>query len=116
MYEWNIEINDIKRIEIVDTPIGDGVNGSEITFAFRENYFQKNDTFEIEETRQQFFVTAGPTRQNDQYWVIQARIIDGDFNTVLDDSISYVGGFAKWIGNAFPELHEYGMLILLFSA
>lgn len=74
-----------------------------------ENYYQKNDTFEIEETRQQFFVTAGPTRKNDKYWEIQVRIIDNDYNSVLDGTIDYVGARTRWIGNAFPELHEYGM-------
>lgn len=109
-YEWEVKVNEIKRIEIVDTPIGDGRGGTEITFAMRENYYQKNDTFEVEETRQQFFVTAGPTRKNDSYWEIQVRIIDNDYNSVLDDSIEYVGARTRWIGNAFPELHEYGRL------
>lgn len=110
LYEWEIETNEIKRIEIVDTPIGNGAGGTEITMAFRENYFNMNDTFEIEDTRQQFFVVAGPTRKRDDYWELQVRIIDNDYSSVLDDSISYVGARAKWIGNAFPELHEYGFI------
>lgn len=100
-YEWEIETNDIKRIEIVDTPVGNGLNGTEITMAFRENYYNMNDTFEIEETRQQFFVVSGPIRRSDSYWECQVRIIDGSYNTVLDDSVSYVGAMTRWIGNAF---------------
>lgn len=107
-YEWQIQTNEIKRVEIVDEPIGNGAGGTEITMAFRENYFQKNDTFEVEDTHQQFFVVAGPTRQRDDYWELQVRIIDNDYNSILDDSIAYTGAKTRWIGNAFPELHEYG--------
>ena len=71
-----------------------------------ENYYQKNDTFEIEETRQQFFVTAGPTRKNDIYWEIQVRFIDNDYNSVLDDTIDYVGARTRWIGNAFKKFQS----------
>lgn len=109
-YEWQIQVNDIKRVEIVDEPIGDGAGGTEITFAFRENYYNMNDTFEVEDTHQQFFVVAGPTRHRDDYWEVQVRIIDNSYDTVLDDSISYTNARTRWIGNAFPELHEYGRL------
>ena len=74
--------------------------------AFKENYFQKNDTFEIEETCQQFFVVAGPTRRNDSYWELQVRIIDNNYESVLDDSIAYVGARARWIGNAFKKIQS----------
>ena len=100
-YEWEIETTEIKRIEIVDEPIGDGAGGSEITMAFAENYYNMNDTFEIEGTHQQFFVVAGPTRKHDKYWELQVRIIDSSYNTLLDNSISYTGAMSRWIGNAF---------------
>ena len=117
MYEWEIETNEIKRIEIVDTPIGDGANGSEITMAFRENYFQMNDTFEIENTRQQFFVVAGPTRKRDDYWELQVRILDNNYSTTLED-VDYVGLTARWIGNAFKKsnLSLYLHYIILVEA
>ena len=115
MWEWEIETNEIKRVPFADVPVGDGAGGSEITMAFTENYYQLNDTFMIEETRQQFFVTAGPTRKNDTYWELQVRIIDNDYSSVLEGDIQ-PGMTTRWIGNAFPELHEYGKLYMLFSA
>ena len=109
-YEWEIETNEVKRIPFADVPVGTGANGTEITMAFTENYYQMNDTFEVEATHQQFFVTATPTRKNDQYWEVQVRIIDNDYSSVLDDSGCQIGMTTRWIGNAFPELHEFGFV------
>ena len=38
MFEWDVETNNIKKIEFAEVPEGDGANGTEITMAFRENY------------------------------------------------------------------------------
>jgi lipopolysaccharide export LptBFGC system permease protein LptF len=51
MFEWDIETNNIKKIEFADIPTEDGANGSEITFAFKERYFEKYDIFQIDDTR-----------------------------------------------------------------
>lgn len=40
MYEYEIQTNQIKRIEFAAVPTEDGANGTEITFAFKENYYQ----------------------------------------------------------------------------
>jgi hypothetical protein len=39
-------------IEFADTPTEDGQNGGEITFAFKERYFEKYDIFMIMKSRQ----------------------------------------------------------------
>lgn len=109
-YEWDIQTNEIKRVAFADTPVGDGAGGTEITMAFKENYYNLNDTFEVEESKQQFFVVAGPTRRRDDYWELQVRIIDNDYNSVLDADACQVGMTTRWIGNAFPEMHEYGFI------
>lgn len=51
MFEWNIETNNIKHIEFAEVPSETGENGSEITMAFKENYYQKYDIFRIDKTK-----------------------------------------------------------------
>lgn len=47
-YDWEIDVNNIKRIEFADVPVEDGANGTEITMAFKERYYEKNDIFKID--------------------------------------------------------------------
>ena len=108
-FEWEIETSEIKRLAIVDTPVGNGYNGSEITMAFGEHYYNMNDTFQVDDARQQFFVTSGPIRKADDYWEYQVRIVDASYDTLLDDAVTR-GATTRWIGNAFPELSEFGFI------
>ena len=41
-------------------------NGTEITMAFRENYYQKYDIFRIDKTKQQCQVVSRPIRKRDR--------------------------------------------------
>ena len=52
MFEWQVETNQIKKIEFADVPAETGENGTEITMAFKENYYQKYDIFRIDATKQ----------------------------------------------------------------
>lgn len=109
-FDWEIETNNIKRIEFADCPVDDGANGTEITMAFRENYYQKNDVFKIDGSEQQCFVVSRPTRKNDHYWEINVRLIDNDYSSVLDVRACQPGCTTRWIGNAQPELHKEGYI------
>jgi hypothetical protein len=50
MFDWDLGTNYIKRIEFAAVPEGNGAGGTEITMAFRERYYEKYDTFKIEES------------------------------------------------------------------
>lgn len=63
--EWDLNVNNIKRIYFTAVPEGDGMNGSDIVFRFGENYYQKYDTFIIEKSRQQIIVLNRPQRIRD---------------------------------------------------
>ena len=65
-YDWEITTNYIKRIEFAAVPEGDGAGGTEIVMAFRERYYEKYDTFKIEETGQQCMVVQRPQRKGDR--------------------------------------------------
>lgn len=66
MFEWQVETNNIKHIEFAEVPEGEGAGGSEITMAFKENYFQKYDIFRIDATKQQCQVVSRPIRKSDE--------------------------------------------------
>lgn len=106
MFEWDTETNYIKRIEFAAIPEGDGANGTEITMAFVERYYEKYDIFKIEETRQQCMVVSRPIRKADNYWEVQVRLIDNDYNSVLDFSGCQKGMTTRFQSVAMPELHK----------
>ena len=65
MYEWNVDVNFIKRVEFAAIPTENGEGGSPITMAFKERFYEKYDTFRIEKTRQQCFVISRPFRRGE---------------------------------------------------
>lgn len=91
LFEWNVETNNIKHVEFAEVPVEDGANGSEITMAFKENYYQKYDIFRIDKTKQQCQVVSRPIRMRDDYWTVQVRLIDNNYDTILDTEGCQVG-------------------------
>lgn len=108
MFEWDIETNFIKRVFFAADVTDDGSNGSEITMAFTERYYEKYDIFKIDESRQQCIVVSRPVRKADNYWEVQVRLIDNNYDTVLDLSACKQGMSTRFQSNAHPELHEEG--------
>jgi hypothetical protein len=107
-YEWNTETNEIKRIKFAEVPTDTGANGTDITMAFTERYFEKYDIFKIEKSRQQCIVIGKPIRVADQYWTVNVRLIDNDYLSVLDVSACQVGDPCIFQSNAMPEMSEEG--------
>lgn len=108
MFEWQVDVNNIKRIEFAAVPEGNGADGSEITFAFRERYYDKYDIFKIDETHQQVIVVSRPIRKADNYWEVQGRLIDSDYSSILDLSGCQPGMTTRFQSVAMPELSEEG--------
>ena len=65
-YDWEIETNYIKRIEFAAVPEGDGAGVTEIIMAFRERYYEKYDTFKIENSGQQCQVLSRHVRKENK--------------------------------------------------
>lgn len=103
-----METNYIKRVEFADVPVGTGEGGTTITMAFKENYYQKYDIFKIDKTMQQCFVVSRPVRKADNYWEVEVRLIDNDYNSVLDLDGCQIGDTTRFQSNAMPEAHEEG--------
>lgn len=111
MFEWDVETNNIKKIEFAEVPEGDGANGTEITMAFRENYYQKYDIFRIDKTKQQCQVVTRPIRKRDDYWEVQVRLIDNGYDTLLDLDGCQVGDLTTFQSVAMPEMSEEGEIL-----
>jgi hypothetical protein len=88
--------------------VENGADGSEIEMVFPENYYQLHEIFKIEESGQQCFVVAPPTRKADNMWSVLVRLIDDDYSSILDVDACQVGMTTRWIGNAKPELNDCG--------
>ena len=114
MFEWEVETNDIQHIAFADTPLGDGVNGSEITMAFTENYYNKYDIFRVDKTKQQFIVLSRPIRKRDDYWEVQVRLNDNSFATTIDLDGCNIGDTTTFQSVAVPELSEEGRHLIYF--
>ena len=109
LFEWIVETNNIKKVEFAEVPTAPlGENGTEITMAFRENYYQKYDIFRIDKTKQQCQVVSRPIRKRDDYWEVQVRLIDNDYDTTLDTDGCQVGDTTTFQSVAMPELSEEG--------
>lgn len=107
-YEWEIDTNFIKRVELADCPLGDGADGTSIFFAFRENYYQKYDIFKSDRTFEQFQVIASPVRKADDYWVCECRLITSDISNAIEPDEYMPGDTTRFLSNAVPELHAEG--------
>lgn len=104
--EWSIKVSKIKRLRMLSAPEGDGACAGDVKFYFDENYYQKYDTFIIERTRQQFIVLNRPQRLRDKCWLVIAKILDDDYDSVVLGGAA--GDTTRWISNNHPELHSEG--------
>lgn len=108
-YEWTLDTQEIKRIAFADLPQGDGAGGSLIRFAFKENYYQKYDTFRMDNgSRQTVIVLHKPERVSDNYFVVWGQLVDSDFSSLLDTSATQINMETRFISNFHPELSDEG--------
>ena len=108
MIEWQLDVNEIKRVPLAAIPEGDGADGTEITFYFPYRYYEKYDIFKVEDTRQQFIVVSHPVKKGSNLWMVSARLVTEDYNTLLDLSGTHAGSLTVFQSNAVPEMSEEG--------
>jgi hypothetical protein len=108
LIEWEIDVEFVKRIEFAAAPVGDGTGGADITMYFKERYYEKFDTFKIDDSRQQCIVKAVPQRKADNFWEYTVQLIDSDYSSVLDANACQLGMTTRFLSNIMPEYHEVG--------
>lgn len=109
MFEWELEVNRIKRVPILSIE-GNGGNASDILFRFPENYYQKFDTFVIEELRQYVIVMNRPQRIADNCFLVVGKLVDEDYSAQLPNYFieNCAGKLTRFVTNYMPEMHEEG--------
>ena len=109
MVEWDLKVDKIKRVRIISVS-GEGANAGDVIFHFAENYYQKYDTFVVEDTRQQFMVMNRPQRLRDNDFLLVCKILDDSYeSTVLGNANNGLAGkTTRFVTNYMPELHEEG--------
>lgn len=108
VFEWEVDVDFIKRVEFASVPLGDGSSGSDIIMAFKERYYEKYDTFRIEGSRQMAIVKTAPFRKADDYWEVVVQLIDADYSSILDATACQPGMQTRFLTNYHPELSEEG--------
>ena len=83
--------------------------------AFKENYYQKYDIFKIDKTMQQCFVVSRPVRKADNYWEVEVRLIDNDYNSILDLDGCQIGDTTRFQSNAIENLFAQILSVALLS-
>lgn len=108
MFEWEIDVNFIKRIEFAAVPTK--LIGQEYEIEFRERYYEKYDTFRIEGSRQTMIVLHEPVRSSSTSgaYTYICQLIDADYASTLDLSYCQPGMNTLFMSNYHPEYHEEG--------
>lgn len=107
-FEWEIDVNFIKRIEFNAVPVQ--IVGQEYSVEFKERYYEKYDTFKIESGtgKQQMIVLAEPVRATLGAWTYHCQLIDAEFSSTLDLNSCQPGMTTLFMSNYHPEYHEEG--------
>lgn len=105
--EWEIDIDFIERIEFAADVAWSGP-GSDFVVYFNRRYYEKYDTFKIDESRQQCIVKAEPVRKADDFWEYVVQLIDPDYTAVLNTDACRKGKTTRFLSNIMPEYHEKG--------
>lgn len=107
--EWDVDVNFIKRVEFAAIPEGDGIGGTEIRMFFKEKYYDKHDTFVIDKSHQQCYVTRRPIWRSNHMFEYTVRLIDNDYKSYLDVSACQPGMKTHFLSNAHPyDYHDQG--------
>lgn len=98
----------IKRVPFAADVVDNGVGGSEITMYFPERYYEKYDTIQIAESKQQVIVLHSPVRKSDNFWEYVVRLIDNTLEETLDLDACKTGMETRFLTNYQPEFSEEG--------
>ena len=75
---------------------------------FKERYYEKFDTFKVDDSRQQPIVKVTPERKADDFWEYTCQLIDSDYSYVLDENACQAGCTTRFLANIQPEYNSEG--------
>jgi len=105
--EWDIDVNFIKKVRITGAISGNGVGGKVETIMLEERYYDRNDTFTLE-NKQQLFVVSAPKKISIKRWEYRVTLVGNDLTKTINTTFAAVGKTTRYRSNYFPELSERG--------
>ena len=105
--EWDIDVNFIKKVRIVGDISGTGVNKKVETILLEERYYDKNDTFTLE-NKQQLFVVGVPKQIANKRWEYRVVLVGNDLTKTINSTYAANGKITRYRSNYYPELSERG--------
>ena len=105
--EWDIDVNFIKKVKIVGDISGTGVSKKVETILLEERYYDRNDTFTLE-NKQQLFVVAAPKKINNKRWEYRVILVGNDLTKTINTTFAAAGRTTRYRSNYYPELSERG--------
>jgi len=108
--EWTIDVNFIKKVKIVSPGTivsGSGANKSVESIILAEKYYDKNDTFTLE-NKQQLFVVAPPRKLAQGRWEYKVSLVGNDYSKTINYLYCAAGKDTRYRSNYHPELSERG--------
>jgi hypothetical protein len=105
--EWTIDVNYIHKVMIVADGSGTGLNKEPVELLLAEKYYDKNDTFTLE-NGQQAFVIAPPIQQGPRQWKHLVVLVGNDYSKQFDGRYLTKGRYTRYRSNYHPELSERG--------
>jgi len=105
--EWDIDVNFIKKVKVTGAISGAGANKRVETIMLEERYYDKNDTFTLE-NKQQLFVVRIPRRINSKRWEYSVVLVGNDLSKSINTTYAAVGKSTRYRSNYYPELSERG--------
>lgn len=105
MFEWDLEVNRIKRVPILSME-GNGLNAGDIIFRFPENWYQKYDTFIIEDLRVLVIVMNRPQRIADNCFIVIGKIVDDSYDSFIPQDFidNCAGRLTRFVTNYMPKV------------
>ena len=104
--QWEINVNFIKKVRIVGNISGNGANKNVETLVMEERYYDKSDTFTLE-NKQQLFVVAPPRKLGIKRWEYRVKLV-GDGTKTINTTYAAAGRDTRYRSNYHPELSERG--------
>lgn len=107
--EWEVDVNYITKIGIVEdvTVTTPGLNKAPVVLYLEKKYFDKGDTFTLE-NKQQAFVIAPPVQRGPGRWEHLVVLVGNDYSKSFDPRYLKKGRFVRYRSNYHPELSERG--------
>lgn len=105
--QWDIDVNFIKKVRIAGNISGNGAGKNPETIILEERYYDKNDTFTLE-NKQQLFVLAPPRKLAQKRWEYKVVLVGNDLSKQINVNYAAAGKYTRYRSNYHPELSERG--------